>query len=57
MFGRIATGTFPVGICVGVTIKAWLEHELDLINRAAARGADDDELRDLVKQIYAARKA
>lgn len=35
--------------------SAWPEHEIDAINRARIAGKSDDEIRQLVKELLAAR--
>lgn len=52
---RIQAGTFPPGFSVSIGVLGWLEHELDLMNAAHARGANDHELAALVEEIVAAR--
>lgn len=53
----IKRGVFPEGIHLGPQTRVWPIRELDQWNAAKARGATDDELRELVKQMYATRKA
>lgn len=41
---------------LGANTRAWLEHEVDAIDRARIAGCNDTEIRDLVRALVAARK-
>lgn len=60
----IATSTFydwqqrglcPPGIPLGVRSVGWPQHELDALVAARIRGASEDEIRALVRDLMAAR--
>lgn len=60
----IATSTFydwqqrglcPPGIPLGVRSVGWPQHELDALVAARIRGASEDEIRALVRDLVAAR--
>lgn len=56
-YDRRAKRLFPQAILVGRRAAAYIEHEVDEVLAAQARGATDDELRDLVRELEAARGA
>lgn len=53
----IANGTFPPPVKVGQRKNAWPRSETQAILRLVIRGAPDDEIRELVKQLVAKRTA
>ncbi len=52
----IAAGLWPPPVKVG-KCALWPSHEVDAVLRANLRGANDDELRELVADLVAARTA
>ena len=60
---RIAEGLFPQPIPLGPNsnkksaIVGWPERELAALNEARIRGAGDEEIRGLVKNLVAERKS
>ena len=60
---RIEQGLFPQPIPLGPSgdkksaIVGWPERELSAINEARIRGAGDEEIRGLVKNLVAERKS
>jgi prophage regulatory protein len=56
VYVRISQGLFPEPISIGPRMVAWRESEIAAINAAHIRGANDDEIRDLVSQLVAQRK-
>ena len=52
---RIAQGVFPKPIALGPRMVGWRESEVAAVNAARIRGASDDELRTLVRELEAAR--
>lgn len=56
LYGFIREKTFPTPIKIGKR-SAWPQSEIDQICAAWVRGADDEELRELVSKIEAARKS
>lgn len=54
---RIAAGLFPPPIKLGANCVAWPEHEIDAVCAALLAGKGEPELRELVRQLVAARAA
>lgn len=50
----ISQGLFPPPIKIGSS-SGWPDYEVDAINRARIAGKNDDEIRQLVAQLVAAR--
>ena len=48
-------GIFPPPVKIGARASAWLEHEVEAVNAARAAGKSDDEIRELVAKLVAAR--
>ena len=48
-------GTFPPPLKIGTRASAWLEHEVEAVNAARVAGKSDDEIRELVEKLVAAR--
>jgi prophage regulatory protein len=57
LYQDIADGLFPAPIRLGVRSSGWPEAEVDAVNAARIAGTPDSELRALVAQLMAARKA
>ena len=49
-------GLFPPGVALGPRSVAWPSHEIDAIISARVAGKTEDQIRELVKQLTAARK-
>lgn len=54
-YARIDQGLLPPPVRLGGNAKAFIEAELNAVNRALAAGADDDAIKQLVKKLVAAR--
>jgi prophage regulatory protein len=52
----IAEGFFSKPIALGPRMVGWLESELAALNAARVRGASEDEIREIVQRLEAARK-
>ncbi len=57
LYDLIAKGLFPRPIKIGLRTSGWLEDEPDAINAAYAKGQSEDDIRQLVKELEAARAA
>jgi prophage regulatory protein len=55
IYQDIADGVFPPPVQIGERCSAWVEDEVDQVRAARAAGASDAEIRQLVKQLVAAR--
>jgi len=53
---RIADGLFPPAIALGPRSVAWAEFEIAALNAARIRGASDDDIRLLVRELVTARQ-
>jgi len=54
---RIAQGEFPKPVSLGGRAVGWPAHEVAALNAARIAGHSDAQIRDLVVQLEAARKA
>lgn len=54
---KIQDGTFTPPVSLGARSVGWPEYEVDAINTARIAGKSNDEIRALVKELVAARKA
>jgi prophage regulatory protein len=54
---RIAQGVFPRPVSLGGRAVGWPAHEVTALNAARIAGRPDAEIRALVAQLEAARKA
>jgi prophage regulatory protein len=54
---RIAQGVFPRPVSLGGRAVGWPAHEVAALNAARIAGRPDAEIRALVAQLEAARKA
>jgi prophage regulatory protein len=52
-----AAGTFPKPLKIGPNTSAWLEHEVDAVVRARARGDSKEQIQQLVSEMVAKRGA
>ena len=48
-------GLMPPGIALGIRSVGWPEHELNALAAARIRGASEDEIKALVRDLIAAR--
>ena len=55
LYAEIAAGLMPPGVRIGRRAVAWPDYEIEAINRARMAGWSDDQIRDLVKRLVAAR--
>lgn len=53
---RISQGLWTKPIRLGARAVGWPEHEIEAINAARIAGKSDDEIRELVFKLLAARK-
>jgi prophage regulatory protein len=56
LYLRIAEGLFPKPVSLGARAVGWPENEVAAINAARIAGKSDDEIRQLVATLHAARK-
>lgn len=56
-YADIKAGLFVKPVLIGLRATATPEHEVNALNAARIAGKSDDEIRELVKQLEAARKA
>ena len=52
---KVQAGLFPPPVKIGERASAWPEHEVDAVNAARIAGKSDDEIRELVRRLVAAR--
>lgn len=52
----IQQGLFPHPVAIGARAVGWPEHEVAAVNDARIAGRSDDEIRELVARLEAARK-
>lgn len=57
IYVRIAQGLWTKPISLGARAVGWPANEIATLNAARISGKSDDEIRELVKQLEAARKA
>ena len=57
LYLRIAYGVFPHSVSLGGRAQGWPAHEVVALNAARIAGKPDAEIRALVAQLEAARKA
>ena len=55
-YSRIKNGTYPTPIKIG-RMSAWVAGELASVNEALVQGRSDDQIRQLVADMVAARTA
>ena len=56
LYAAAANGTFTKPIKIGLRSAGWPDHEIEEINVARIAGKTDDEIRELVIGLEAARK-
>lgn len=57
LYLRIAQGVFPKPVSLGSRAVGWPANEVAALNAARIAGKSDTEIRDLVANLEAARKA
>ena len=57
VYGRIAQGLWTKQVSLGPRCVGWPEHEVAALNAARIAGKTDADIRALVMQLEAARKA
>lgn len=56
LYLKIKDGTFPPPVSLGARSVGWPDYEVDTINAARIAGKSDAEIRELVKELVAARQ-
>lgn len=56
-YSRIADGLMTQPVALGPRARGWPEDEIDALNSARVAGKSDEEIRVLVRELEAARKA
>lgn len=57
LYTKIQAGLIPPGVPLGGRLVGWPTHEIDEILGARIRGADDNEVRGIVKRLVIERRA
>lgn len=57
IYNRVREGTFTTPIKLGLRSVGWPSEEVEALNAAAIAGANDTELRELVKVLHTQRQA
>lgn len=57
LYADVAAGTFPPPVKIGTRASAWVRHEYQRILAARVAGKTDDEIKALVAELVAQRKA
>ena len=57
LYKQVAKGLFPSQIKLGERVSVWLQSEITTFLNARIAGISNDELKDLVKELEAARKS
>ncbi len=55
-YDQISEGLITKPVSIGSRAVAWPEHEIDSIIKARIAGKSDEEIRDLVRKLEAARR-
>lgn len=55
-FARVRAGLWTKPVLIGKRASGWPSHEIDALLAAQIAGKSDDEIRELVKQLHAARQ-
>jgi prophage regulatory protein len=55
LYGQIKQGLFTKPIPIGARAVAWLDTEIDAVNRAQAAGKSDSDIRALVIRLHEQR--
>jgi len=56
-YNDIQEGLFTPPVSIGSRAVGWPDHEVETINAARIAGKSDDDIRELVFRLIAARKA
>ena len=56
-YSDIKNGTCTEPVALGARSVGWPDYEIEALNAARVAGRSDDEIRDLVARLHAARKA
>lgn len=57
LYLKISQGLWTRQVSLGPRAVGWPEEEVDALNKARISGKTDNEIRQLVKKLHAARKA
>lgn len=57
LYRSVALGLFPPPVRIGANTSAWPAGEVEAVDRALMAGASTEDVRSLVAQLIAARKA
>ncbi len=57
IYRRIKLGLFPNPVDIGGDRVAWIASEIEALNKARIAGKTDDEIKALVAELEAARRA
>ena len=57
LYKQIKEGLFPPGVKLGARRVAWPDYEIESVLRARIAGQTDDQIRALVAELQANRKA
>ena len=57
LYNDINNGLLTQPVRIGVQSVAWPDYEVDAVNRARIAGKSDDQIRALVAELHALRKA
>jgi prophage regulatory protein len=56
LYWRVGCGTFVRPIKIGPRASGWIKSEVEAIVAARIAGASDDDIRELVAELHAARR-
>jgi prophage regulatory protein len=57
VYNAIRAGLFPTGVAIGQRAKGWPDYEAQTIAAARVAGKTEEQIRELVKDLYTKRKA
>jgi prophage regulatory protein len=57
VYNAIRVGLFPTGVAIGQRAKGWPDYEAQTIAAARVAGKTEEQIRELVKDLYTKRKA
>jgi prophage regulatory protein len=57
IYSRIAQGLFTKQVSLGPRCVGWPRHEIEALNAARIAGKSDEEIRELVAKLEAARQS
>ena len=55
IYNAIRAGLFPIGVQIGQRARGWPDYEVKAINSARIAGKSEDEIRNIVKNLYTKR--